>query len=78
MHIVFYIGTVDYSKPYSSSIWARARARAMLVESEDPEPFYTDNFKEWADENIQQEFGFTQEAITFTNCIDVYMYLVSI
>lgn len=58
------IGTVDCIKPVDSAIWVKA----FLDETAEPKPFYPDNFKEWADNILEEDFDLTQQQITSLMC----------
>ena len=63
---------MDCIKPIDSTIWVKA----FLDETVEPQPFYPDEFKEWADDIIE-DFNLTQEQITSLLCKELYLYLVS-
>ena len=67
------IGTQDYSMDFDANIWLRA----MVSESDSPPPFYSEEFKEWADFILQEELEMTQEDITQGSCRGVYLYLIN-
>ena len=67
------VGTQDYSKNFDVNIWLRA----MVSESQSSPPFYSNEFKEWADFILREELGMTQEDITQTSCRGVYLYLAT-
>ena len=66
-------GSKDYSVVFDVNIWLHA----MFTESESPSPFYSEEFKEWADYVIHHELNMTQEDITQTSCRNVYLHLIS-
>ena len=68
------VGTQDYSKSINSYVWMNA----MINESEAPGMFYSNEFKEWADYVIQEDFNMDQDCITLRNCRDLYLHLLSI
>ena len=48
----------------------------MVRESEPPQPFYSEEFKEWADFVLLRDFNMEQDDITQTNCCNVFRHLV--
>ena len=48
----------------------------MVSESEPPAPFYSEQFKEWADYVMMRDFHMNQVDITQSNCRDVYLHLL--
>ena len=67
-----YIGRSDYSKDFPVNVWMAA----MLNESQLSAPFYSDEFKEWANYVIMRDFNINQVDITQDNCCDVYLHLI--
>ncbi len=70
---IIIIGTVDCIKPIDSTIWVKA----FLDETGASAIFYPDEFKEWADDNILEDFNLTQEQILSLICKELYLYLLS-
>ena len=70
---IIIIGTVGCIKPIDSAMWVKA----FLDESVEPQPFYSDEFKEWADDILEEDFDLIQEQITSLICKELYLYLVS-
>ena len=64
---------MDCIKPIDSAMWVKA----FLDESVEPQPFYPDEFKEWADDILEEDFDLIQEQITSLICKELYLYLVS-
>lgn len=49
----------------------------MVNESEQPKPFYSNEFQEWADFVLQRDFNMRREDITQAVCRDMYLHLLS-
>lgn len=64
---------MDCIKPIDSAIWVKA----FLDETVEPQPFYPDEFKEWADDILEDDFNLTQEQIISLIYKELYLYLVS-
>ena len=68
-----YIGAEDRLKPVTCDVWVRA----YMNETRDTPPFYSLEFKQWADELLTINFNIRQVDITPPLCRDIYVYLSS-
>ncbi len=69
------LGCNNYLKTVNPVLWVEA----MSTESCEAEELYSDEFHARCHELVEQQYGIDlNSAITNENCVDVYLYLISV